>query len=101
MSGFSAELIEADRDSPLAWELLRKPCSREELTQAIARVVGAPEDRACLLQGRRRQAALDERRQRVDVGDADVARPFSANSMTSSRASRDSARLTVSSVMPR
>jgi len=41
MSGFSAELIEADRDSPLAWELLRKPCSREELTQAIARVIGA------------------------------------------------------------
>ena len=40
MSGFSAELIEADRDSPLAWELLRKPCSREELTQAIARVIG-------------------------------------------------------------
>ena len=42
MSGFSAELIEADRDSPLGWELLRKPCSREELTQAIARVVAAP-----------------------------------------------------------
>jgi PAS domain S-box-containing protein len=41
MSGFPAELIEADRDSPLAWELLRKPCSREELTRAIARVVGA------------------------------------------------------------
>jgi PAS domain S-box-containing protein len=42
MSGFPAELIEADRDSPLGWELLRKPCSREELTQAIARVVNAP-----------------------------------------------------------
>jgi len=42
MSGFPAELIEADRDSPLGWELLRKPCSREELTQAIARVVSAP-----------------------------------------------------------
>jgi PAS domain S-box-containing protein len=41
MSGFPAELIEADRDSPLGWELLRKPCSREELTQAIARVVSA------------------------------------------------------------
>ncbi len=41
MSGFPAELIEADRDSPLGWELLRKPCSREELTHAIARVVGA------------------------------------------------------------
>jgi signal transduction histidine kinase/CheY-like chemotaxis protein len=41
MSGFSAELLEADRASPLGWELLRKPCSREELAQAIARVVGA------------------------------------------------------------
>ena len=42
MSGFSSELLEADRDSPLGWELLRKPCSREELTQAIARVLSAP-----------------------------------------------------------
>ena len=42
MSGFPAELIEADRDSPLGWELLRKPCSREELAQAIARVIGEP-----------------------------------------------------------
>jgi PAS domain S-box-containing protein len=41
MSGFPAELIEADRDSPLGWELLRKPCSREEVAQAIARVAGA------------------------------------------------------------
>jgi CheY-like chemotaxis protein len=41
MSGFPAELIEADRDSPLGLELLRKPCSREELAQAIARVVAA------------------------------------------------------------
>jgi PAS domain S-box-containing protein len=41
MSGFPAELIEADRDAPLGWELLRKPCSREELAQAIARVVAA------------------------------------------------------------
>ena len=41
MSGYSSELLEADRDAPLGWELLRKPCSREELTQAIARVVGA------------------------------------------------------------
>jgi CheY-like chemotaxis protein len=39
MSGFSAELLEADRDAPLGWELLKKPCSREELAQAIARVV--------------------------------------------------------------
>ncbi len=39
MSGFSAELIEADRDSPSSWELLPKPCTREELAHAIARVV--------------------------------------------------------------
>jgi CheY-like chemotaxis protein len=41
MSGFSAELLEADRDSPPGWELLRKPYSREELAQAITRVLGA------------------------------------------------------------
>ena len=41
MSGYSAELLDADRDSPPAWELLRKPFSREELAQAIARVVRA------------------------------------------------------------
>ncbi len=41
MSGYSAELLDADRNSPPSWELLRKPCSREELAQAIARVVGA------------------------------------------------------------
>jgi signal transduction histidine kinase/ActR/RegA family two-component response regulator len=38
MSGFSAELIEADRDSPASWELLRKPYSRAELARAIARL---------------------------------------------------------------
>jgi PAS domain S-box-containing protein len=41
MSGFSSELLEADRDSPTAWELLRKPCSREELARAIANALGA------------------------------------------------------------
>jgi PAS domain S-box-containing protein len=41
MSGYSSELLDADRDSPPAWELLRKPCSREELTQAVARAIGA------------------------------------------------------------
>ena len=41
MSGFSAELLEADRDSPPAWELLRKPYTRAELARAIARVVNA------------------------------------------------------------
>ena len=39
MSGFSAELLEADRDSPSTWELLPKPCSRDELAQAVARVL--------------------------------------------------------------
>jgi PAS domain S-box-containing protein len=39
MSGFSTELLDADRDSPSNWELLPKPCSREELGQAIARVL--------------------------------------------------------------
>jgi DNA-binding LytR/AlgR family response regulator len=41
MSGYSAELLDADRDSPQTWELLQKPCTREELAQAISRVVGA------------------------------------------------------------
>ena len=40
MSGFSTELLEADRDSPPTWDLLRKPYSRDELARAIARVVG-------------------------------------------------------------
>ena len=39
MSGFSAELLDADRDSPRGWELLRKPCTRQELSGAIARVL--------------------------------------------------------------
>ena len=41
MSGFSAELLEADRASPSSWELLRKPCSREELARAIGRAIGS------------------------------------------------------------
>ncbi len=39
MSGFSSELLEADRDSPPTWDLLRKPYSRDELARAIAGVV--------------------------------------------------------------
>ena len=39
MSGFSADLLDADRDSPPSWELLRKPYSREELARAIATVM--------------------------------------------------------------
>jgi PAS domain S-box-containing protein len=38
MSGFSAELLEADRDSPQSWELLRKPYTRAELARAIAKL---------------------------------------------------------------
>ncbi|RZL31580.1 MAG: response regulator, partial [Rubrivivax sp.] len=41
MSGFSAELLDADRESPVDWELLPKPYSRNELARAIARVVAA------------------------------------------------------------
>ena len=41
MSGFSSELLDADRDSPQTWELLRKPYSRDELARAIALVVGS------------------------------------------------------------
>ncbi len=42
MSGFSADLLAADRDSPPSWELLRKPYSRDDLARAIARVVSPP-----------------------------------------------------------
>ncbi|MBI3349500.1 MAG: GAF domain-containing protein, partial [Burkholderiales bacterium] len=41
MSGFSAELLDADRESPVDWELLPKPYSRGQLAQAIARVLGS------------------------------------------------------------
>ncbi len=41
MSGFSAELLDADRESPPTWELLRKPYTREELAHAVARVMRA------------------------------------------------------------
>ena len=41
MSGYSSELLDADRDSPASWELLRKPYTREELARAIALVIGA------------------------------------------------------------
>lgn len=39
MSGFSVELLDADRDSPPGWELLQKPYSRAELGQAIVRAL--------------------------------------------------------------
>jgi hypothetical protein len=41
MSGFSAELLDADRDAPPGWELLRKPYTRDELARAIARVLSS------------------------------------------------------------
>ncbi|MFG6465792.1 PAS domain S-box protein [Roseateles sp. BYS87W] len=41
MSGFSADLLEADQACPPDWELLQKPYSRGELAQAIARAVSA------------------------------------------------------------
>jgi PAS domain S-box-containing protein len=39
MSGYSAELLEADQSSPSSWELLPKPCSREELAAAMSRAL--------------------------------------------------------------
>jgi PAS domain S-box-containing protein len=39
MSGFSAELLNADREAPPTWELLRKPYTRAELARAIAKVI--------------------------------------------------------------
>jgi PAS domain S-box-containing protein len=41
MSGFAPELLEPDPDQPLPWELLRKPCTREELAAALARALSA------------------------------------------------------------
>jgi len=43
MSGYSAELLDADRDAPLSWELLRKPYTRSELATAMARLMAARE----------------------------------------------------------
>jgi len=39
MSGFSSELLDADRDAPPAWELLRKPYTRADLARAIAKLM--------------------------------------------------------------
>jgi PAS domain S-box-containing protein len=41
MSGFSAELLEADRDAPPSWELLRKPYTRDELSRAMVSVLAS------------------------------------------------------------
>jgi len=40
MSGFSSELLDADREVPQSWELLRKPYTRSELAQAMTKVLG-------------------------------------------------------------
>ena len=39
MSGFAPDLLDADNEQPLPWELLRKPCTREELAAALARAL--------------------------------------------------------------
>jgi PAS domain S-box-containing protein len=39
MSGYSADLLDGDQGEPLRWELLRKPCSRDALAAALARVL--------------------------------------------------------------
>ncbi|RYZ08506.1 MAG: PAS domain S-box protein [Comamonadaceae bacterium] len=44
MSGFSSELLDADRLAPPHWELLRKPYSRAELAQAMAKVLAGRDD---------------------------------------------------------
>jgi PAS domain S-box-containing protein len=41
MSGFAPELLEPDANQPLPWELLRKPCTREELAAALAAALAA------------------------------------------------------------
>ncbi|MDI1259104.1 PAS domain S-box protein [Aquabacterium sp.] len=41
MSGFSSELLDANRDAPEHWELLQKPYGRDELANAIANVTSA------------------------------------------------------------
>ena len=45
MSGYSAELLQADREAPASWELLRKPFTRDQLAAAIAKLMAAREDR--------------------------------------------------------
>jgi PAS domain S-box-containing protein len=46
MSGFSAELLAADRDAPHRWELLHKPCTRDDLRLALTRALaGAAAER--------------------------------------------------------
>ena len=39
MSGYSTELLDADRDSPPKWELLRKPFSDGELARAVIKAI--------------------------------------------------------------
>ena len=39
MSGFSSELLDADREVPQSWELLRKPYTRSELARAMAKLL--------------------------------------------------------------
>ncbi len=41
MSGYSAELLDADREAPPEWELLRKPYTRSELAHALAKLLAA------------------------------------------------------------
>jgi len=39
MSGFAPEMLEADDEQLLRWELLRKPCTRDALAAALARAL--------------------------------------------------------------
>ena len=105
MSGFSTELLDADRDAPPTWELLRKPMPAPSSRARSRRSPhGAPpgqEQR--LLQSPAPAPGIAARRStgHRTSGMCTSRRPFSAKAITFSRASFDSARLTVSSVMPR
>jgi len=39
MSGFSSELLAADRGATATWDLLRKPCTRDELMRGVAKAL--------------------------------------------------------------
>lgn len=46
MSGFPAELVHAEEDASAQWEVLPKPFARQQLAQAIARVLAANDTRS-------------------------------------------------------
>ncbi len=100
MSGFSAELLEADRNSPADWELLPKALP--------PRRTGARDGARAEARRRPHCSAGSGARQRwMKSSSAPTSaiamsrRPLSVKRISCARASLESARLTVSSVMPR